>query len=229
MWLNENLQPTDWDGAFPELDFEAAASRIGEVVPPTPLVPLPGSIPGVFDLRGKMENRQVTGSFKARGALNNMLRLTEEERALADARALRAGRSGNVPPERPTLNLSQWRHPLSPWSREGRIIENLPPILEILPEAFKNGLPCLGDGQPLVRLHVDQGKRGIRVSWKPVEEVQDSLLHSLVGWPVAPHSYLHSPCPLASGPPLGSLAWFPEPRAQSNKPATPRSVGSRTS
>ncbi|MGD2016739.1 MAG: pyridoxal-phosphate dependent enzyme [Planctomycetota bacterium] len=82
MWLNENLQPTDWDGAFPELDFEAAASRIGEVVPPTPLVPLPGSIPGVFDLRGKMENRQVTGSFKARGALNNMLRLTEEERAL---------------------------------------------------------------------------------------------------------------------------------------------------
>lgn len=91
MWLNENLQPADWGGSFPEIDFEEAAARIGEVVPRTPLLPLPGSVPEVLDLRGKMENRQVTGSFKARGALNNMLTLSAEERA----RGVVASSSGN--------------------------------------------------------------------------------------------------------------------------------------
>jgi len=91
MWLNENLQPGDWQGTFPEIDVTAAAERIREVLTPTPLVRLPGSIPGALDLRGKLENRQETGSFKARGALNNMLRLTDEERA----RGVVASSSGN--------------------------------------------------------------------------------------------------------------------------------------
>lgn len=56
----------------------------------TPLESLPCEDPRI-DLRGKMENQQVTGSFKARGATNNVLKLTEEERA----RGVVASSSGN--------------------------------------------------------------------------------------------------------------------------------------
>ncbi len=91
MWINETLAPKAWRDAFLDIDSLAAARRIAGSVEHTPLMPLPGSIPGALDLRGKMENHQVTGSFKARGALNNILLLTEEERA----RGVVASSSGN--------------------------------------------------------------------------------------------------------------------------------------
>ncbi|MEM9800218.1 MAG: pyridoxal-phosphate dependent enzyme [Planctomycetota bacterium] len=80
MWSNEALREAPWEGAFPAIDFAAAAARIGDSIDRTPLLRLPGSAEGL-DLRGKMENRQVTGSFKARGALNNVLQLSADERA----------------------------------------------------------------------------------------------------------------------------------------------------
>jgi len=75
----------------PDIDSARALSRIAGDVEPTPLVRLPfGAEAGVLVL-GKMENRQVTGSFKARGALNNVLSLAEDERA----RGVVASSSGN--------------------------------------------------------------------------------------------------------------------------------------
>lgn len=67
--------------AFDAIDFEAARTRIAGVVDPTPLVPFEAGIPGV-EVRLKLENRQVAGAFKARGAWNNIQRLTDEEREL---------------------------------------------------------------------------------------------------------------------------------------------------
>lgn len=66
--------------ALDSIDFEEAAARIAPHVMRTPLLRLPCNDPRI-DLRGKMENRQVTGSFKARGACNNIACLTEEARA----------------------------------------------------------------------------------------------------------------------------------------------------
>ena len=95
MWINETLGPETgsgaWRDAFPDIDSLAAARRIAGSIERTPLMSLPGSVAGALDLRGKMENHQVTGSFKARGALNNILLLTEEERA----RGVVASSSGN--------------------------------------------------------------------------------------------------------------------------------------
>ena len=75
---------------YDQIDIEAAAGRIEGVVRRTPLVPFEGPDERV-QLRLKLENRQETGSFKCRGALNNVSQLTEEERA----RGVIATSSGN--------------------------------------------------------------------------------------------------------------------------------------
>ncbi len=74
-----------------ELDFRAAARRLEGVVRRTPLVAFP--VPGRPDveLRLKLECLQETGSFKARGAWNQVALLTPEERA----RGVIATSSGN--------------------------------------------------------------------------------------------------------------------------------------
>ncbi|MFL6196742.1 MAG: threonine/serine dehydratase [Thermoanaerobaculia bacterium] len=61
--------------------IEAAALRIAPHVRRTPLLdagPLPGGEPG-SRLLLKLENLQVTGSFKARGATNKVLTLSQEQ------------------------------------------------------------------------------------------------------------------------------------------------------
>lgn len=62
-------------------DIEAAAVRIERAVRRTPTIaaePLKDSLP-IGDLRLKLENLQVTGSFKARGASNALFSLPREE------------------------------------------------------------------------------------------------------------------------------------------------------
>ncbi len=75
---------------FDHIDFEAAAQRIAGVVQRTPIVPFDAGDPRI-ELRLKLENRQETGAFKARGAWNNLSQLTDEERA----RGVIATSSGN--------------------------------------------------------------------------------------------------------------------------------------
>ena len=61
--------------------IEDARRRVAPYVRRTPLQPLPpayGDLPA--GLRLKLENLQVTGSFKVRGAFNTLLQLSEEER-----------------------------------------------------------------------------------------------------------------------------------------------------
>ena len=61
---------------------EAAAARIRDAVIRTPTVPAPALSARLgCDLRLKLETLQVTGSFKARGALNKLLALPPEARA----------------------------------------------------------------------------------------------------------------------------------------------------
>jgi len=74
------MTPRDWSEFHPSIDSEAAARRIAGHVRRTPLVPFDLGDPRV-ELRLKLENRQETGSFKARGATNNVALLTPEERA----------------------------------------------------------------------------------------------------------------------------------------------------
>ena len=62
------------------IDVRAAARRIAGVVHETELVPFPLADPRL-DLRLKLECRQVTNSFKARGAWNQVVQLTAPERA----------------------------------------------------------------------------------------------------------------------------------------------------
>lgn len=69
----------DWSTFHPEIDSRAAAARLAGRIARTPLVPYPSGDPRV-ELRLKLENRQETGSFKARGATNNVLQLTDDER-----------------------------------------------------------------------------------------------------------------------------------------------------
>lgn len=65
--------------AFQSIDLSAAAARLQGVVERTPLSVLDSGDERVL-LRGKLENQQVTGAFKARGAWNNIACLSEEER-----------------------------------------------------------------------------------------------------------------------------------------------------
>lgn len=62
--------------------ISAARQRVAPYVRHTPLAPTP-SLRGDLapQLRLKLENLQVSGSFKARGAFNNLLQATDEQRA----------------------------------------------------------------------------------------------------------------------------------------------------
>ncbi len=64
-------------------DVGAAAQRISGVVRRTPLIPAP-AIPGLLStgVYLKLENLQLTGSFKLRGATNRILSLSAEQAAL---------------------------------------------------------------------------------------------------------------------------------------------------
>ncbi len=64
---------------FDHIDIAAAALRVRGVVKRTPLVPLDSGDPRI-ELRGKMENTQATGSFKARGAWNQISQLADAQR-----------------------------------------------------------------------------------------------------------------------------------------------------
>lgn len=71
--------PTEpWSRFQPER-IDAAAQRIAGVVEHTPLVPFDCGDERI-DLRLKLENRQVIGAFKARGAWNQVAQLTPTER-----------------------------------------------------------------------------------------------------------------------------------------------------
>jgi threonine dehydratase len=76
--------------AFDRIRPADAAERVRGVVRRTPLVPL-ACDDARIELRGKLENRQETGSFKARGAWNQVAQLTPEQRA----RGIVTSSSGN--------------------------------------------------------------------------------------------------------------------------------------
>ncbi|MAG56018.1 MAG: serine/threonine dehydratase [Planctomycetes bacterium] len=79
---------------FDEIDIEGAAARLAGVVRTTPLLPLPCADARI-DVRGKLENRQETGSFKCRGAWNQIAQLTDEE-AAAGVIATSSGNHGRA-------------------------------------------------------------------------------------------------------------------------------------
>jgi threonine dehydratase len=62
--------------------FDEALQRIAPYVRHTPLLPMP-TLRGEFhpQLTLKLENLQVTGSFKVRGAFNTLLQMTPAARA----------------------------------------------------------------------------------------------------------------------------------------------------
>jgi len=68
------------DHGWTSIRFEAAAGRIAGWVERTPLIPFDAGDRRV-ELRLKLENRQVTGAFKARGACNQIRQLSAPERA----------------------------------------------------------------------------------------------------------------------------------------------------
>jgi threonine dehydratase len=73
-------------------DFFAARRRITNLIRATPLAPSPflsDLCKGEIHL--KLENQQLTGSFKARGALNKLLQISEDEKA----KGVIAASSGN--------------------------------------------------------------------------------------------------------------------------------------
>ncbi|HIG11578.1 MAG: pyridoxal-phosphate dependent enzyme [bacterium] len=65
---------------FSSIDIQAAAARLAGVVRQTPLRPCKSGDERI-ELRCKLENRQETGSFKPRGAWNNIAQLSATERA----------------------------------------------------------------------------------------------------------------------------------------------------
>ena len=69
----------DWASFFPQVDPRRAAERLAGVVRRTPLQPFPSGDPRV-ELRLKLECLQESGSFKARGAWNQVSQLTPAER-----------------------------------------------------------------------------------------------------------------------------------------------------
>jgi len=79
----------DWR-RFEHIRVRAAAERLEGVVRRTPLSAFDAGDPRI-ELRLKLENRQVTGSFKARGAWNQVAQLSGEARA----RGVVACSSGN--------------------------------------------------------------------------------------------------------------------------------------
>ncbi len=75
------MQPateTPWT-RYDHIRIDEAAARVRGVVKRTPLVALDAGDPRV-ELRGKMENRQETGSFKARGAWNQVGQLDASQK-----------------------------------------------------------------------------------------------------------------------------------------------------
>lgn len=64
---------------FDHIRIEEAAARVDGVVVRTMLVPFEAGDPRI-ELRAKLENRQVTGSFKARGAWNQISQLDAAQR-----------------------------------------------------------------------------------------------------------------------------------------------------
>ena len=64
------------------IQFDEALQRIAPYVRHTPLLPMP-TLRGEFhpQLTLKLENLQVTGSFKVRGAFNTLLQMSPEDRA----------------------------------------------------------------------------------------------------------------------------------------------------
>jgi threonine dehydratase len=71
--------PARWK-AFDSISIAAAAERVRGVVRRTPLVPFEVQDERV-EVRLKLENRQETGAFKARGAWNQVSQLSPAERA----------------------------------------------------------------------------------------------------------------------------------------------------
>ena len=67
-----------WE-SFDRIRIDEAAARVRGVVQRTPLRPFDAGDPRI-ELRGKMENRQETGSFKARGAWNQVAQLDAAQR-----------------------------------------------------------------------------------------------------------------------------------------------------
>lgn len=70
--------PIPWT-RFDSIRIADAAERVRGVVVRTPLVRVDAGDPAL-DVRAKLENRQVTGSFKARGAWNQISQLGSDER-----------------------------------------------------------------------------------------------------------------------------------------------------
>ena len=75
---------------FYGIDSRGAHARVAEAVERTPIVRIPCHDPRI-ELLAKLENRQVQGAFKARGAWNNIAQLTDDERK----RGVIATSSGN--------------------------------------------------------------------------------------------------------------------------------------
>lgn len=65
---------------FPEIRPDQAAERIHGVVRDTPLTRFPWALDPRIELRLKLECLQVTNSFKARGAWNQVVQLSDAER-----------------------------------------------------------------------------------------------------------------------------------------------------
>ena len=82
--------PMETDETVASIDVRAAAGRLEGVVRRTALEPFSAGDPR-FELRLKLECRQETNSFKARGAWNQVSQLTPEERE----RGVVATSSGN--------------------------------------------------------------------------------------------------------------------------------------
>lgn len=77
--MTDVLRDRDWT-RFAHIRIDEAARRIAGVARRTPLVRIDALDPRI-ELRAKLENRQETGSFKIRGATNNVAQLTAEQRA----------------------------------------------------------------------------------------------------------------------------------------------------
>lgn len=76
--MHSSPPPNPWS-KFDSIRIDDAAARVKGVVVRTPLVAIDADDPRI-ELRAKLENRQVTGSFKARGAWNQMAQLTDAQR-----------------------------------------------------------------------------------------------------------------------------------------------------